>query len=264
MCQFYVIYLGALLEISIGLQRRDNNVEKPQKHKEYSSNFLRGFWPTQFCIPNLPPQQDGPQREQRAQREHDHREAQVPGLHDEAPAGVQRRVARAPPGGLPRGRPPSKSPVDGSHGPRKADSQKDIDRVRASDVSYTVVSIFVQLSCAHGGEGVGQRGAQRHEGDGGHAVLEAHRAPQQARQVAHQDGHERDPAQGDHEGELPLAVGRGGHQGEEQLPGQRHQMERPVPGSGLLSRLGADLEGVPDLLPPACRPDAVHVQVHVQ
>merc|ERR1719285_1604342 len=63
------------------------------------------------------------------------------------------------------------SMVDSGNDPGDSETEEDVDRVTSSDVADSVVSIFLIDSSGLTGEGVGQRGSQRNEGDRGHFVL---------------------------------------------------------------------------------------------
>jgi len=108
--------------------------------------------------------------------------------------------------------------VDGADDPGEAESEEDIDGVGASDVADGGVGRVRLLRSRHGGEGVGQRRAQRHERDSRHALSDAESAPQQRRRLPHHRRHQPDHRKSSAERHPAVLYLRRRNQGEEELP----------------------------------------------
>mmetsp|Transcript_33819 Transcript_33819/g.60415 ORF Transcript_33819/g.60415 Transcript_33819/m.60415 type:complete len:240 (-) Transcript_33819:1788-2507(-) len=109
-------------------------------------------------------------------------------------------------------------PVDGGDGPGEPDSEEDVDRVGAGDVTQRCIRGLLLLSRNLGSKGVRERRPEGHKCDGGERLAHSGGAAKQAGDLAHHSGQRADEDQADHEGEpAAVQVGRGDER-EQNLP----------------------------------------------
>ena len=153
--------------------------------------------------------------------------------------------------------------VNGGKKPWKPEAEEDVDGVGAGDVSDGVVGVLLADGGRLAGECVGERGAERDEGDGGDAVLEADEAAEDAGEVADDGGEDGDHEEGEEEAEPAAGHARGRDQREEDLEAEGEEVHDVVARRRVLDVAAVHVHRVFQLLRPRLVVHAHPVHVHV-
>merc|ERR1719336_755547 len=236
--------------IAIGLKGRENNIEEPEEEKDGGGDVLEhsvaaklGALPVLAEDGQEPPGHDQADGDHRADDVDRHREGQSARLHLEA-IGTGEMVT-------------------GSDDPGKTKAEEDVDGVAAGDVADRVVRVLLVHGRGLAGEGVREGGAQGHEGDRGHFVLQADQASKDAREVAHDDHNDPDEQERDEKAGEASEQSSWRDEGEDDLEGEGEEVHDVVGGAGTLDVASVHHHGILHLLSPCLvlNSQLVHVGV---
>mmetsp|Transcript_130510 Transcript_130510/g.365138 ORF Transcript_130510/g.365138 Transcript_130510/m.365138 type:complete len:223 (+) Transcript_130510:616-1284(+) len=177
--------------------------EAPIEHEGPHDGVLRRCRAAQLGAQPLPPQVQYDYREGAHAAENEDAVAQVLGLYHESRAGNGRGLL-----GIPRDPlvgATGNLPIDGRDAPWGTKAEEHVHGVAPCDVHHGGVGDLVFPGGRQGGEEVGHRGAQGHEGDRGDDVRHADDAAQQLGEVRHHGGHDADGNEGGVESD-PAAI----------------------------------------------------------
>lgn len=123
------------LDNVVGFQAGHEDVEEPESYEEHHGGRLVLHGPAEFPADSAAaPEHEHRAADEGAGTEEGDREGEVSRLHAERAVSV--------------------GVVEGSHGPREADAQEDVDGVAAGHVADRGVGVFVVLGCHFAGKGV--------------------------------------------------------------------------------------------------------------
>mmetsp|Transcript_55879 Transcript_55879/g.130963 ORF Transcript_55879/g.130963 Transcript_55879/m.130963 type:complete len:239 (+) Transcript_55879:437-1153(+) len=127
----------------------------------------------------------------------------------------------------------ARAPVDRGDQPREPQPQEHVHRVGSGHVPNSVVRGLVGPDGKDGGKGVGERGAESHDGEGCDRILEADKAAENGGEVANNGGHAADHHQGDTEARPTPGPVRGRDESGEELPADGEPVHDAVHDRGL-------------------------------
>mmetsp|Transcript_27394 Transcript_27394/g.63256 ORF Transcript_27394/g.63256 Transcript_27394/m.63256 type:complete len:240 (-) Transcript_27394:1769-2488(-) len=163
-----------------------------------------------------------------AAREHNHAKRQRASLDDEGSVtpSIEPISARIPV------RPSIVSatchPIDGTKGPRQAQSEEDVHRVAACDVSNRSVGVWILGCSCFGCERVRQRSAECYKGDGCDLIWYFQHTAYKTCKITHNEGQQAYHHQRAHKTEPTTAILRWGHQCKKELPWHGDDVQHPV------------------------------------
>merc|ERR1719336_27253 len=223
--------------IAIGLKGRENNIEEPEEEKDGGGDVLEhsvaaklGALPVLAEDGQEPPGHDQADGDRGAEDVDRDGESQSARLHLELG--------------------PMDGVVDGCDDPRNSETEEDVDRVAPGDVADRVVCMLLVHSRGLAGEGVREGGAQGHEGDRGHLVLQTDQASKDAREVAHDDHNDPDEQKRDEKAGEASEQSSWRDEGEDDLEGEGEEVHDVVGGAGTIDVASVHHHGVLHLLSP--------------
>ena len=112
--------------------------------------------------------------------------------------------------------------------PWQAETQEDVDRVRASDITDGSVGAVRALGHRHGRERIGQRGTHSNKRDSSDGLGNTADATQNLGNITNNHGDDADEGESNEEREVAAAVLDGRHKGEQHLPGDGEEVSERI------------------------------------
>lgn len=147
--------------------------------------------------------------------------------------------------------------VKGGDHPGEAQTQEDVDCVRAGNVSDGRVSVLGATGSGHTGESIREGCSQSHEGDGSNGLTDVKGASQKVSEFSHNKGHKSNERKGHEECGPSIAVGPWGYEGEDQVPSYGEKVEKALHARNIIQVVtlvvkgGSEADGVLELLSPS-------------